>query len=69
MMQDIILGRIWADHHQRVYGDAGEPIETRSRPARLPDAASLPAAGKALVLALGASLISLGSSLATVAIV
>lgn len=64
MMQDIILARVWADHHQRVYGDSapdvsGDPARARSD--------ALPATAKAMVLALAASMASLGSSLVTVA--
>ncbi len=64
MMQDIILARIWTDHHQRVYGHSvsqagdGAPRATSD---------ALPPAAKAMVLALAASMASLGSSLATVA--
>jgi hypothetical protein len=64
MMQDIILARVWADHHQRAYGDAGELPAAATRPAGRD---RLPAAGKAMALALAASVASLGSSLATVA--
>lgn len=67
MMQDIILARVWADHHQRVYGDHGEMPGAAATPAERSGADPLPTAGKALVLALAASMASLGSSLATVA--
>jgi len=66
-MQDIILARVWADHHQRVYGDSDELLGAKAVPAARSGRDPLPAAGKAMVLALAASLASLGSSLATVA--
>ncbi len=66
-MQDIILARVWTDHHQRVYGDSNELLGARTAPASRMGGATLPVAGKAMVLALAASMASLGSSLATVA--
>ncbi len=67
MMQDIILGRVWADHHQRIYGsDIEAPDDGAARTARTAPG-SVPVAGKAIVLAVVASMASLGSSLATVA--
>jgi len=64
MMQDIILARVWADHHQRVYGDSEQ---TQRFGAARSGSDTLPTAAKALILALAASMASLGSSLATVA--
>lgn len=65
MMQDIILARVWSDHHQRIYGD-GDPAPGSGTPRTRSDA--LPIVAKAMVLALAASMASLGSSLATVAV-
>ena len=65
MMQDIILARVWSDHHQRVYGDSDQVPDSGKARSK---ADSLPIVAKAMMLALAASMASLGSSLATVAI-
>ncbi len=63
-MQDMILSRIWTEHHQRIYGENGQrPPQAANQPAlRMGD--SLPIAGKLLagVLALAMSYTTLGAS-------
>lgn len=61
-MQDIILGRMWADHHQRIYGDAGHAQDHSASPAERRAADPLPPVGKAIMLALAVSVASIGAS-------
>lgn len=68
-MQDMILSRMWADHHRRIYGEKSRPQRAANTPStalRATDAA--PLAGKMLAggLALAMSYATVGASVSLV---
>ena len=65
-MKDAMLGRLWAEHHDRFSADFGRAIDRLGARMRSADGDTLPLVGRALALVLAVSLasLSLGSTLA-----
>lgn len=63
-MQDAILGRMWADHHERFSTDLSNGLGTLGARLRKAEADRLPLVGRALalVLAVSAASLSVGST-------